>query len=61
MKQQKTSEEWQTLLQLRQSFQGTNIEFYKMHNLSLKTYHLNADARDLFSYINSLIFYVECN
>lgn len=39
MKQHKTIEEWKTLLQLRQSFQGSNVEFCKKHHLSLKTFY----------------------
>lgn len=39
MKQHKTHEEWQNLIQLRQAFEGTHVEFCKIHQISLKTFY----------------------
>lgn len=39
MKTYRTSTQWQQLLQQRNDFSGTNIEFCQYHNVSITTYY----------------------
>lgn len=37
----KTPEQWRQLIQLRQSFAGSNVDFCKKHNISVKMFYKN--------------------